>query len=481
MFSRVSEYIDQYKMIEKGDRIAVGVSGGADSVCLLYMLFEIGKYMDINLIVVHINHGIRGKEGSLDEDYVEGLAKALKLEYICFHEDVPAIAKVEGLSEEEAGRNVRYQSFFKVALDRNCNKIAIAHNKNDIAETVLFNLFRGTGIKGLSGILPVSKRMYGEKSYTIIRPLLCLEREEIELYLSDNVISYHIDQTNLGDDYSRNKIRNHILSYAKDEINSNAVSHIVRASLQLQEIDRYIDALADAKYHELIKEDEKGALYFDIEEFDKLDIVIQKEVIRRAMMNLAGKLKDIESKHVEEVLSLVHKQVGKMVNLPYEMIALKEYSSIRLYKEGYEELVDKGLGPFNPVTLEIPGQYYCQNIHMILEVSIIKYDKNQSVPKNSCTKWFDYDKIENTIVLRTRNKGDYIEINDSGGRKKLKDYYIDQKIPRNQRDLKLLVADGSHIMWVIGQGDRISEKYKVNDNTTNILLMKLINAEDYKK
>lgn len=118
---------------------------------------------------------------------------------------------------------------------------------------------------------------------------------------------------------------------------------------------------------------------------------------------------------------------------------------------------------------------------MILEVSIIKYDKNQSVPKNSCTKWFDYDKIENTIVLRTRNKGDYIEINDSGGRKKLKDYYIDQKIPRNLRDSKLLVADGSHIMWVIGQGDRISEKYKVNDNTINILLMKLINAEDYKK
>lgn len=478
MFNRVKEYINQYKMIEEGDRVAIAVSGGADSVCLLYMLSEIGKGIDINLLVIHINHGIRGEEAKLDEEYVENVANALKLEYICFHKDVPAIARTENLSEEEAGRNVRYQSFFRVALDKQCNKIAIAHNKNDIAETVLFNLFRGSGIKGLSGILPVSDRIYKNKSYRIIRPLLCLEREEIELYLSNKNISYQIDKTNLGYDYSRNKIRNHILSYAKDEINSNAVSHIVRASLQLQEIDKYIELLADAKYNEIVKEDEKGALYFDIGEFSELDIVIQKEVIRRAMMKLAGRLKDIEAKHVDQILSLMNKQVGKMVDLPYEMIAFKEYSSIKLYKGEYS---NKDSAPISPVTINIPGQYYCQNINMILDVSIIRYNKNETVPKNGCIKWFDYDKIENTIVLRTRVKGDYIEINDSAGRKKLKDYYIDQKIPRDERDLKLLIADGSHVMWVIGQGDRVSEKYKVNDNTTNILLMKLINAEEYKK
>lgn len=476
MFNRVREYINQYKMIEKGDRVAVAVSGGADSVCLLYMLSEIAKDMDINLLVIHINHGIRGEEAKLDEEYVEALANGLKLEYICFHEDVPAIAKVESLSEEEAGRNVRYQSFFRVAQEKRCNKIAIAHNKNDIAETVLFNLFRGSGIKGLSGILPVSDRIHEERSYRIIRPLLCLEREEIELYLSNKNISYQIDKTNLGYDYSRNKIRNHILSYAKDEINSNAVSHIVRASLQLQEIDKYIDLLADAKYSELVKEDENGALYFGIGEFNKLDIVIQKEIVRRAMAKLVGRLKDIEAKHVHQILSLMDKQVGKVIDLPYEMIALKEYRSIKLYKKGYENIDPV---PISPVIVKIPGQYYCQNINMVLDVSIIKYNKNETVPKNSCIKWFDYDKIENTIVLRTRNEGDYIEINSSAGRKKLKDYYIDQKIPRDERDLKLLVADGSHVMWVMGQGDRISEKYKVNDNTTNILLMKLINTEEY--
>ena len=481
MLKRVREYINQYAMIEKGDRLVVGVSGGADSVCLLHMLREIAKDMDINLIVVHINHGIRGEEAILDEEYVEGLSKDLNLEYICFHEDVPGIAKEENLSEEEAGRNVRYQSFFKITLDKNCNKIAIAHNKNDIAETVLFNLFRGTGIKGLSGILPISDREYEEKSFTIIRPLLCLEREEIELYLSNKGINYQIDGTNLVDGYSRNKIRNHILSYAKEEINTSAVAHIVGASLQLQEIDRFIDDLANVQYQKLVKEDKRGALYFYIEEFNKIDLVIQKEVIRRVMMNLSGELKDIEAKHVEQILSLIDKQVGKKVDLPYKMIALKEYASIKFYEEGYDDWKDKGLNPINPITLEIPGHYYCQNIDMFLEVSIIKYDKNQTVPKNSCMKWFDYDKIENTTVLRTRNEGDYIEINDSGGRKKLKDYYIDQKIPRDERDFKLLVADGNHIMWVIGQGDRISEKYKVSDNTTKILLMKLINTEDHKR
>ena len=480
MLLKVKKFIKQNRMIEKGDRIVLGVSGGADSVCLLYMLSEICRDKNIPVVVVHINHGIRGEEARNDEQYVEELCKKQKLEFLKFAVNVPQIALEEGLSEEEAGRKVRYQTFFQVCKDRQCNKIAIAHNKNDIAETVLFHLFRGTGIRGLSGIQPVIKRNPAPGEITVIRPLLCLERKEIEDYLHREKISYQTDTTNLTDAYSRNKIRNHILSYAVKEINPNAVPHIAETALQLKEIENYINAQVERRYEALAERMEDKSIGIDADKLKQEDIVIQKGIVRRIMEELAGNLKDLEAKHVEQALSLLTKQVGKQMNLPYGVLAVREYKRIKFYPGG-----DGGLpgaldqGQRDPVAVEIPGRYYLPELHRFLEVNIKKYEKKQPIPKSSCMKWFDYDKIENAVVIRYRKEGDYIQINPSGGRKKLKDYFIDQKIPRKERDNRPLVADGSHIMWIPGDGDRMSEKYKVDETTRTILLMKLIDTEDF--
>jgi tRNA(Ile)-lysidine synthase len=478
MLRKVCDYIEQNKMIEKGDRIVLGVSGGADSVCLLYVLFDICKDYEAKLIVVHVHHGIRGTEADRDEEFVKELCYRLNIEYHNFGYDVKNIAKEENLSEEEAGRKVRYQAFIETARSRKCNKVAVAHNRNDNAETVLFHLFRGTGIKGLTGIDPVRSIKAEPLNITLIRPLLCLERQEIEKYLKEHSIPYQIDTTNLSDDYSRNKIRNQILTYAAREINHNAAKHITEAAVQLKEIEEYVNRSVLQRFHSMVLIEDM-VYSFQTLDFKKEDIVIQKGIIRKILEQLAGDLKDLEAKHVEKVLSLCEKQVGRILHLPYGIVAIKGYDDIKFCidkaKENDTEMDRKQM---EPVSLAIPCRIYLPQLQMYLETEVFENKKNISIPKNSCMKWFDYDKIENAVKIRTRNEGDYIQINRFGGRKKLKDYFIDRKIPKEERDHRLLVADGSHIMWIIGDGERISEKYKVDDTTNKILLMKLFHMEE---
>lgn len=478
MIRKVCDYVKLNNMMEKRDGIVVGVSGGADSTCLLYILSEVSKEYEAKLVVVHVNHGIRGKEAERDEHFVAELCKKLELEYHCFHIDVRKLAKEESLSEEEAGRKVRYQAFLEVCHTAQCSKIAIAHNTNDNAETILFQMFRGTGIKGLCGIDPVSQRETSEGIITVIRPLLCLSRQEIEDYMQQHELSFQTDSTNLCNDYSRNKIRNQVLTYVTKEINQNAIMHISGVAAQLKEIEQFVEKSVRECYTALVDEREH-IIMISVGKLKREDIVIQKWIIRRILENLAGSLKDLEAKHVEQVMSLYTKQVGKQIHLPYGMVIQRGYNEIKFYSDKASAVTVAAIqGQMQPVEIKIPGRLYLPQNRKFLEASVVPYKKNEPIPKNSCVKWFDYDKIENAVLVRNRKEGDYIQINSSGGNKKLKDYFIDQKVPREERAMHLLIADGNHIMWILGEGDRISEKYKVEDNTNRILLIKLIDTEE---
>jgi tRNA(Ile)-lysidine synthase len=215
-----------------------------------------------------------------------------------------------------------------------------------------------------------------------------------------------------------------------------------------------------------------------VEALIKEPAVIQKGILRKVMENLAGNLKDLESKHVDAVLSLVSRQVGKYVSLPCRMAAEREYVSIKIYIKSDDLRENLTLGIIEPWRIIIPGNTSIPGTGKFLETKLMKYKKNEPIPKSSCVKWFDYDKIENAVEIRTRKEGDYIQINSSGGNKKLKDYFIDQKVPKKQRDQQILITDGSHVMWIPGEADRISEKYKVEETTTKILLMKLVDMEE---
>ena len=470
MINKVLNYIKNNNMFEENDYVVAGVSGGADSVCLLLMLIEISKIIPINIHVVHINHMIRTDAGE-DATYVQELCDKYSLDFTLVEKDVEAIAGKQRISTEEAGRNIRYEAFYK-ALNGKKGKIAIAHNKNDCCETFLFNLFRGSSLKGLSGIRPVRD--------VIVRPILCLERAEIEEYLDKRQIKYCIDSTNLEDNYTRNKIRHHILDTAVKDISSMSVSHISEACERINEAYELIQTLIEDGYNrcvttEITKENDES-YHIDKNEYEKLQTAIQGYVIMEVISRAAKSRKDIESVHIEQVKQLMDRQCGKSVDLPYSLIAQRDYAGICIKNKKEDVLkTDKEitLSESEKVQLNqglVLGYEWDKETELIF--SVIKADKLQNIPQKKYTKWFDYDKIKDNIVIRTRQKGDFLTINSGNQKKTLKSYFIDEKVPRQLRDSICLVAEGNHIIWVTN--GRISNSYKIDENTKNILQIHFI-------
>lgn len=477
MKDRVKQYIKKQQLIWKGDRVLAAVSGGADSVCLLYLLDELKEELGIELFVVHVNHGLRGKEADEDEAYVRELCHRLGLHFHAYHKDIKEIATLGGMSLEEAGRKVRYDAFVEECQRLDCNKVAVAHHMNDTAETMLFHLIRGSGLRGLSGI--PAKRALGEK-ITVIRPLLGVKREEIESYLAAKQITFCVDQTNLENDYSRNKLRNQVIPFLQKELNEGVIEHIAKTAAYFNEINEYINHNIDSVYLKYV-----NAMEVDGREDIKLSSavleehpVIQKELIRRILEQMLPKgLKDINAGHVEQIRELLSNGVGKRVNLPGGLLVKKQYSDL-IFTFFKEELNRMNHPPFcMELNIRQPFEYELNEIGKTLRVNVIDNKKSIQIPKNAYTKWFDYDKIKNTVFLRTRQTGDYLQIKEDGGKKKLKDYFIDRKIPKEERDSYLLIADGKHIMWVLE--DRTSEAYRVDATTKKILVISLIGGNNY--
>ena len=445
MKKKVLDFIRKNKLVKKGNSVVLGVSGGADSICMLKILSDLQKRLGISMYVLHINHQIRGEEADEDAAFVKKICTKFKVPHRIINVDVPALAEAEGLSVEETGRYIRYDEFSKYAYEVGATKIAVAHNSNDNAETVLMNLARGTGIKGLGGIPP--KREMEDANGNIvevIRPILCLSRKEIEQYLKENEIEYRNDSTNDSTDYTRNKIRLEIMPILEN-INDNAMQNITNASNELADTSEYIEKDVDEAYDEYVSE-ENGKLFLSDESF-AIDPIVLTGVIRKMIENTAGKLKDITRIHVGDVVSLSDKQVGKKVDLPYSIVAEREYEGISISTEDNKSDEEKDTREV-VIAFEEDG----------FDVANIEELKH--------TKWLDYDKI-NDVVVRTRQKGDYIVIDADGSKKKLKKYFIDEKIPRRERDQVLVVADGNHVLWVVGY--RISEAVKVTPDTKKII------------
>lgn len=511
MLNKVKQYIESNRMLSKGEKVVLGVSGGADSVCLFFVLLALSDIYQLELHVVHVNHMIRGKEADADQEYVESICKENDVPFHFVKEDVKCYAKEHHLSEEEAGRNIRYQAFERVREEYNCDVIAVAHNSNDCAETMLFQLVRGSGLTGLTGIPVMRDR--------IIRPLLCVTRKEIEQYLNEASIPYQTDATNLQTEYTRNKIRLHVLPYLEENINSQAIPHIVKSAQLLKEVEEFIEKQTNVCYNKMVRYKE-GRYYFDREEFLNEDIVIRKSIVREILRNLSGQLKNIESIHIEDICGLATKGVGKKIDLPYDIVAYNDYKYLILTNSKVTNSDNESIEPddyplFHTSTqypldlankkssvIELPnGEKLGYLIHTlnqhekayILDKKQVDWNTNQNVgldflwqvchntdfyeeykksminTRNGYTKCFDYDKIKNAVQLRTRREGDYMQIDAKGGTKKLKSIFIDKKIPQKDRSSIPLLVDGNHIMWILGS--RISEAYKISESTRTILIV----------
>ncbi len=469
VYEKVKEYIDRYDMIARGDVVVAGVSGGADSVCLFVVLCGLMGEMGFRLAVVHVNHGIREEAGE-DAAYVEELCRRNGVPFFLEEADVRGYGEEKGISEEEAGREVRYGAFERVLAEYGGRgKIAVAHNANDRAETMLFHLFRGTGLTGAAGIRPVRGK--------VIRPILCLKREEIEDYLREKGISFCIDRTNMEDTYTRNRIRSHILPFAKEHVCAGAVERMCGAADIFLEADEYIRKQARKAYEGCVLKAEEERVILDARALMGEESLIRKRVLMQCMEMLTVGRKDIASVHIRELEQLLQKEGNKELCLPYRWKARKEYGQLVLFREGIEEAgKEEGLAEI-PVFLgsgvcriEVPGLGMVDFSVLEKGELPIFWRKPQIISEKTYTEWLDYDRITKALVFRTRKPGDYLTIKDLC-RKKLKKFMIEEKIPKNERESLYVLAEGSHIVWVPGR--RISEYYKITEQTKYILKVQL--------
>jgi tRNA(Ile)-lysidine synthase len=456
MYKTILEFIRRNRLLLPGDRVIVAFSGGADSVCLLVILNELKDELGISLKAVHVHHGLRGQEADRDSEYAKELAMSLSLPFSCAHVDVTGYAREHRLSVEEAGRHLRYEILEQERLNFGGNKIAVAHHKDDQAETILYHLFRGTGLKGLGGIRPERDR--------IVRPLLSIGKGEILAYLEEKGISYCEDSTNSHHDYARNRIRGILLPIIKEQINARAADNIIHAGEMAARADEYLEKQAQGLLKEWgsMERDENDVLISSgiqtkglISEED----ILVTYVIRAMIRMVLGSMKDISMIHVESTKALLDSPAGKQIDLPGGVIAYRSLDSLWIKNKNKKEAVD------NPL----------ENILPNVDFKIFPYKKGQEIPENGYTKWFDYDKIKCALSVRYRQTGDYMTLT-GGGRKTVKAFMIDEKIPKEDREKIPLIVEGSHVLWVIGY--RISEYYKITDDTHTVIQMQLDGGKD---
>ncbi|NBH13842.1 tRNA lysidine(34) synthetase TilS [Lachnospiraceae bacterium] len=452
MRKKVRNFIEERHMVEKGDCVLAAVSGGADSLCLLLTLLELRKELEISLCAVHVEHGIRGKESLEDAEFVEKLCRGRQVPCKVYHCNAGEYASAKKLSLEEGARALRYQFFERAAGEFGADKIAVAHNQNDCAETMLFHLARGTGLKGLRGIPLVREK--------IIRPLMCVTRQEIEAYLVEKKQTYCTDLTNGETVYTRNKIRRQVLP-ALCEINPGAVVHMNRSALFVSEAVELIDELAEQARKAYVCKKADGICI--LQELLKQKPVIFRETLRKALAEISGCSRDISSVHIRQLQGLFSLQNGRNINFPGNVEARRIYEGVLLRKkedQDEKQIFEWELSPGG--VLCIPPYGY--EIHTRLWNKI---PQKEEIPQNRYTKWMDYDKIKGTMRMRTRREHDFLVIDAQGGKKKLKKYFVDEKVPGYQRDRILLLTDDSHILWVLGY--RISEDVKVTEHTRRVL------------
>ena len=469
MISRIRTFIKEKQMIQPKDRILVGISGGPDSVCLLFVLLELKKELDFEVFGVHVNHGLRGAESDQDEQFVRTLCEQQKLSLQVHRCAVKERAEREKISLEEAGRLCRYEVFEEDAKHWNCNRIAVAHHANDQAETMLFHLFRGTGIKGLAAMDAVRG--------AIIRPLLCVERKEILAWLEERKLSWCVDSTNEEEQYTRNRIRCSILPCAQTYINERSVSHMTQTAEELSEIEAFLEEETEKAFRLCVRQEETGCLVF-AQGFGALHAVIQGRLLRKCL-GLQDGLRDVDRRHIRLLQELMEKRTGSCLDLPGDRVAEKRYEGLWIGRA--EPRIKKGItrkasGPQSEgiCCSSIPGT--CEAGGFTWVFSLENVEKYELIPEKTYTKWFDYDKIEQCLEIRGRLPGDYLEINREHGTKKLKDYLINEKVPARERDELVLLADGNHILWIPGR--RISEKYKVTEKTRKILKVQLYGGKE---
>ncbi|MCR5702004.1 MAG: tRNA lysidine(34) synthetase TilS [Lachnospiraceae bacterium] len=468
MKDKVVKYIEEHNMLNEGDSVVVGVSGGADSMALFEVLLSIRESRKLSIYVVHINHGIR-QEAEHDALFVEEICKQKNVPFYLFSCDIPAYAAEHKCTEEEAGRIYRYDCFEKVMNEKGAKLLAVAHHLDDQAETVLFNLVRGSNISGASGMAPKSKT---SKGYEIIRPLLCVRKNEITTWLNELGMNWCEDYTNTDVKYTRNRIRHDVVP-TLETINSQAVLHIADFARQAGDIDEYIREQAlDFIGAEGVFDSDKASFAIPRKKLLQKPGILISRILYEALTAVSGARKDITSEHVDALYELLSLQSGKKINLPYGVIAKTSYDTLVICKDensdcdGFSGEVVINVAELKqgePKEARLPGT----SGSFTLEIINDRLDCDKEKLQKNYTKYFDCDKIKNTLSIRYPSSEDYLIIDNRGHTKKLSKYFKDEKLPADNRKKTPVVAVDKEILWIVG--GRRCESYKVTQSTKNII------------
>lgn len=457
MIEKVKQTIAKYELLKPNETVVVGLSGGPDSTALAAALAEIAPLLGIKIILAHYNHGLRGAESDADEREAGRLARQLGLNFVSRKMDNVDVPK--GLSPEDFYRRRRYQFFDEVAKSNWAGKIALGHNLQDQAETVLLHLLRGSGLEGLKGILPLREGKY-------IRPLLEVSRREIISYLDKAGIPYRQDSSNDSRIYLRNKIRLELLPYLKNEYNPRLDETLAQMAEILRDENTFVnDCVHQALKSTCIKK-QNNKIVLNIGYLSILHPAIRRRLLKKLLEDFNCQKNGITFSHVDSIDRLLqNSESGKKICLPLGIEARREYEN--LIMERLQEDT-KQVEYFYKV--EIPGEIYVAQRN--LTVSLQMVEKSKIDFSNSNKHYIDFDKIRQPLVLRNRRAGDWFQPLGMAGRQKLKSFFINKKITQQKRDEMMLLADRQAVLMI--ENMHLSDQVKITPETKNILELEII-------
>jgi tRNA(Ile)-lysidine synthase len=458
---KVLRFIQEQRLIPPGQKVLVAVSGGPDSVSLLHILFNLRKELDIELHIAHLDHRLRGKESDADSAYVAELARKLGIPAAIASRDVKAYQKEHRLSLEEAAREVRYAFLAEAAVKAGAVRVAAGHTASDNIETILMHLVRGSGTRGLRGLLPVNIRRAGSHKLTLIRPLLEITREETVTYCRRHRLHPRTDSSNLSPELFRNRVRHELLPLLT-QYNPRIAEALQRtariAGDDLDFIDQEI-----ARQRKAIMRFEADSVIMDRKKLLSLSPSIQRYLLREAIEAILGDLKDIEAGHIEQLLAALGKPAGRVIGLPERLEFTIEHDRYIL------SLGKSSSCPFLPLegeyALKVPGKTSIPGGEII--ASVISAPDDICQESNGFIAFFDFEKTGSVLKVRRRVVGDRFQPLGLKSTKKLNVFMIDARIPRGWRDRIPLVASPEQIFWVTGW--RIDGRVKVTGITRQVL------------
>jgi len=451
-----TQNIEDHGLVTENDRILVAVSGGIDSVVMLHLFSMIQNKFNLDIIIIHLNHGIRGIESDRDEEFVKDLAGQYNYRMISDRIDVTGYANQNKLSVEHAARLVRYKYFTDRSISENASAVAVGHNLNDQVETFLDHLTRGSGIKGLGGM--------HFKRGIIIRPMLTIRRADIELYAHRSGLNYMIDSTNRNDNYKRNRIRNELIPYLEQKYNPNILSLLNNSSLIFKDVDLFLENEAKKALELCLKYNKKNKIILDINRFFKYFKIIQVYVLYYVLTEKLGLAYNLTFEQIDILLNLItRRKIGTRYKLD----------------GGWEILIDRDGVIFHVVT----ASDYCIDVNigetyqlfdgekLFFSTILDKSNFPLSFPTSKNIEHIDYDLIEFPLKIRGYRSGDRFVPLNFKGQKRVSDFFTDNKIPLHLRDDYPLLTCRKGIIWIMGM--RLDDRFKITAGTSKILKLEL--------